>query len=175
MGEVGSSQVDACAGVRTFGSKRRPTQVGMGETGVLQLEHPLPLECGVFEVAVRQVRPAQVELLLRFAKRGMAAGNRPALVAGRALPEHLQGARRGRRRRRRRRHGPVGAGAAQKCEEDAQHAETELLGAPGLRLALALGSGAGATVESDASGARFDRLISDRARATESYRAEGQG
>merc|ERR1719223_1985277 len=81
MGEVGSSQVDACAGVRTFGSKRRPTQVGMGETGFPQLEHPLPLECGAFEVAVRQVRPAQLELLVRCAERGAGARDRPALVA----------------------------------------------------------------------------------------------
>ena len=84
------------------GGERRATQVRASEAGSLQPDCTRSYERGVLEVAIRQVRPAQVELLVRCAERGAGARDRPALVAGGALPEHRHGARRGRRRRRRR-------------------------------------------------------------------------
>eukprot|EP00964_Phaeocystis_antarctica_P155100 scaffold124088_cov53-Phaeocystis_antarctica.AAC.1 len=100
VGEVGISEVDG-GGAEGFDSKRRATQVGVGQTGSVQLDRS-SIERSILKVAVRQMRPAQVEILGVVTERGAAACDRPALVAGGALLEHLHGARRGRRRRRRR-------------------------------------------------------------------------
>ena len=112
VGEVGISEVDEGAVTEGRGSEGRAAQVGVGKTGSDQLDRAA-VERGALEVAVRQVRPAQVELLVRDAERGLAACDRPALVAGGALLEHVHGARRGRRRRGR------GASATQKRQQHA--------------------------------------------------------
>eukprot|EP00964_Phaeocystis_antarctica_P010871 scaffold5979_cov69-Phaeocystis_antarctica.AAC.2 len=83
-----------------IGRELRATQVGVGKAGSVQLDRTRSFERSVLEVAVRQVRPAQVEELAFVAERGVTACYRPALVAGGALLEHLHGARRGRRGRR---------------------------------------------------------------------------
>ena len=78
----------------------RSTQVSVSEARLVQPDCTRPHKRSVLEVAVRQVRPAQDEILVHTAKRGAAALDRPALIAGRALLEHIHGARRGWGRRR---------------------------------------------------------------------------
>ena len=77
--KVGVGEVND--GVLTLGVELRTTQVGVGEAGAVQLDLIEAFEPRTREVAVRQVRSAQVELLALLAEGGAAACNRPALVA----------------------------------------------------------------------------------------------
>eukprot|EP00964_Phaeocystis_antarctica_P055511 scaffold32656_cov108-Phaeocystis_antarctica.AAC.2 len=86
VSEVGLSEVDNGA-IAAIGSERRAAQVGVGEAGSVQPDRPRCLERGVLEVAVRQVRPAQVELLVVLAERASprcTAGPAAAARAARA-------------------------------------------------------------------------------------------
>ena len=62
----------SCSGAIFLGSERRATQVGVRETGSVQLDRTRACKRSVLEVTVRQVRPAQVELLGVVAERGLA-------------------------------------------------------------------------------------------------------